>query len=78
MITHNTYRAQLLIEEPFIFKLKIGIFEEEFKEAKRQLESYLASIHITTIGLITDGDRLKTIRKKIAPNFDCSICQFCF
>lgn len=42
--------------------------DEEFKEAERQLESYLASTHTATIGLITDGDRIKTLRKKIDPN----------
>lgn len=47
---------------------KRGISEDEFKEAERQLETYLASTHTATIGMITDGDRVKTIRKKIDPN----------
>lgn len=47
---------------------KRGIFDDEFKEAERQLETYLASTHTATIGMITDGDRVKTIRKKIDPN----------
>lgn len=47
---------------------KRGSSEDEFKEAERQLETYLASTHTATIGLVTDGDRVKTIRKKIAPN----------
>lgn len=47
---------------------KRGISEEEFKEAERQLETYLASTHTATIGLVTDGDRVKTLRKKIDPN----------
>lgn len=47
---------------------KRGISEEEFKEAERQLETYLAATHTATIGLVTDGDRVKTLRKKIDPN----------
>ncbi|WP_186209383.1 restriction endonuclease subunit M [Burkholderia gladioli] len=47
---------------------KRGISEDEFKEAERQLETYLASTHTATIGMVTDGDRVKTIRKKIDPN----------
>jgi type I restriction enzyme M protein len=47
---------------------KRGISEEEFIEAQRQLESYLASTHTATIGMITDGDRVRTLRKKIDPN----------
>jgi type I restriction enzyme M protein len=47
---------------------KRGISNEEFKEAERQLETYLASTHTATIGLVTDGENIKTIRKKIDPN----------
>jgi type I restriction enzyme M protein len=47
---------------------KRGVSDAEFKEAERQLETYLASTHTATIGLITDGDRVKTLRKKIDPN----------
>lgn len=47
---------------------KRGINEEEFGEAERQLETYLASTHTATIGMVTDGDRTRTIRKKIDPN----------
>ncbi|UPU00810.1 type I restriction enzyme HsdR N-terminal domain-containing protein [Bradyrhizobium barranii subsp. apii] len=47
---------------------KRGIPAEEFTEAERQLETYLASTHTATIGMVTDGDRVKTIRKKIDPN----------
>lgn len=47
---------------------KRGISEEEFKEAERQLETYLASTHTATIGMVTDGDRVRTLRKKIDPN----------
>ena len=52
----------------YIETKKRGINEEEFKEAERQLETYLASTHTATIGLVTDGDRIKTVRKKIDPN----------
>jgi len=52
----------------YIETKKRGISEEEFKNAERQLESYLASTHTATIGMVTDGDRVKTIRKKIDPN----------
>ena len=45
-----------------------GVVEEEFKEAERQLETYLASTHTATIGLVTDGNRVRTLRKKIDPN----------
>lgn len=47
---------------------KRGIPEEEFAGAERQLETYLASTHTATIGMVTDGDRVKTVRKKIDPN----------
>jgi type I restriction enzyme M protein len=47
---------------------KRGLPDDEFAEAERQLESYLASTHTATIGMLTDGDRIKTIRKKIDPN----------
>lgn len=52
----------------YIEAKKRGITEEEFKEAEKQVETYLASTHTATIGLVTDGDRVKTIRKKIDPN----------
>ncbi|GGC84676.1 restriction endonuclease subunit M [Undibacterium terreum] len=47
---------------------KRGASDDEFKEAERQLETYLAATHTATIGLVTDGDRVKTLRKKIDPN----------
>ncbi|WAC47928.1 N-6 DNA methylase [Asticcacaulis sp. SL142] len=47
---------------------KLGVSEGEFAEAERQLETYLASTHTATIGLVTDGRRTKAIRKKIDPN----------
>ena len=45
-----------------------GASNKEFKKGERQLESYLASTHTATIGMVTDGDRVRTIRKKIDPN----------
>ena len=60
----NTNRRTFL----YVEAKKRGITEEEFKEAERQLETYLASTHTATIGMVTDGERVKTIRKKIDPN----------
>ena len=47
---------------------KRGINNDEFDEAERQLETYLSSTHTATIGMVTDGDTVKTVRKKIDPN----------
>lgn len=47
---------------------KMDILEEEFNEAERQLETYLSSTHTATIGMVTDGNRVRCIRKKIDPN----------
>ena len=52
----------------YIETKKRGIPEESFNEAQRQLETYLASTHTATIGMLTDGDRVRTLRKKIDPN----------
>ncbi len=52
----------------YIETKKRGVSQEEFIEAERQLETYLSSTHTATIGMVTDGDRVKTIRKKIDPN----------
>ena len=60
----NTNRRTFL----YIETKKRGISEEEFLEAERQLETYLASTHTATIGIVTDGDRVRTLRKKIDPN----------
>ena len=46
-----------------------GIPDNEFNAAERQLETYLASTHTATIGMVTDGERVKTIRKKIRPGW---------
>lgn len=45
-----------------------GIPDIEFREAERQLETYLSSTHTATIGMVTDGDRIRCVRKKIDPN----------
>lgn len=47
---------------------KRGLADDAFAEAERQLETYLASTHTATIGMVTDGTRVKTVRKKIDPN----------
>ncbi|MFO0789070.1 MAG: N-6 DNA methylase [Pirellulales bacterium] len=47
---------------------KRGIPNVEFELAERQLETYLSSTHTATVGMITDGDRVRCIRKKIDPN----------
>ncbi len=52
----------------YIEAKKRGVSTEEFGAAERQLESYLASTHTATIGMVTDGDRVRTVRKKIDPN----------
>lgn len=62
-IKNANRRAFLYVETK-----KRGIEEELFTEAERQLETYLASTHTATIGMVTDGGRVKTIRKKIDPN----------
>jgi type I restriction enzyme M protein len=45
-----------------------GCSEPEFLEKERQLETYLSATHTATIGLVTDGDRSRSLRKKIDPN----------
>jgi type I restriction enzyme M protein len=62
-IKNTTRRTFLYIETK-----KRGISNDEFVVAGRQLETYLASTHTATIGMITDGDRVRTLRKKIDPN----------
>lgn len=62
-IKNSSRRPYLYVETK-----KRGVSDDEFKEAERQLETYLASTHTATIGMVTDGDRVRTIRKKIDPN----------
>lgn len=45
-----------------------GCSEREFLEKERQLETYLAATHTATIGLVTDGDTTRALRKKVDPN----------
>jgi type I restriction enzyme M protein len=45
-----------------------GASEPEFLEKERQLETYLSATHTATIGLVTDGDTHRAVRKKIDPN----------
>jgi type I restriction enzyme M protein len=61
-IRNSSRRTFLYVETK-----KRGVTHDEFKEAERQLETYLASTPTATIGLITDGDRVRTLRKKIDP-----------
>ena len=62
-VKNGNYRTFLYVETK-----KRGISEVEFLEAERQLETYLAATHTATIGMVTDGDRIRTLRKKIDPN----------
>ncbi len=62
-IKNSTGRTFLYVEAK-----KRGIVEDEYTRAERQLETYLASTHTATIGLVTDGDKVKTLRKKVDPN----------
>ena len=62
-IKNSTRRTFLYVETK-----KRGIPEIDFQEAERQLETYLSSTHTATIGMITDGDRVRCVRKKIDPN----------
>jgi type I restriction enzyme M protein len=62
-IKNTNHRTFLFIETK-----RRGINDAEFSEAEKQLETYLAATHTATIGLVTNGDRVKTIRKKIDPN----------
>lgn len=62
-LKNSTRRTFIYIEVK-----KRGISEEEFNQAERQLETYLSSTHTATIGIVTDGDRVRAIRKKIDPN----------
>lgn len=62
-IKNSTRRTFIYIEVK-----KRGVSEQEFNEAEKQLETYLASTHTATIGLVTDGDKVRSLRKKIDPN----------
>ena len=60
----NTNRRPYL----YIETKKRNVSAQDFQEAERQLETYLASTHTATIGLVTDGNETRCIRKKIDPN----------
>lgn len=60
----NTNRRPFL----YIETKKKNVSLQEFQEAERQLETYLASTHTATIGLVTDGNETRCVRKKIDPN----------
>lgn len=60
----NTNRRPFL----YVETKKKNVSPQDFQEAERQLETYLASTHTATIGLVTDGNETRCIRKKIDPN----------
>lgn len=60
----NTNRRPFL----YVETKKRNVTPQEFLEAERQLETYLASTHTATIGLVTDGSEIRCVRKKIDPN----------
>ncbi len=60
----NTNRRPFL----YVETKKRNVSPQEFQEAERQLETYLASTHTATIGLVTDGNETRCVRKKIDPN----------
>lgn len=62
-IKNDSRRVFLYIEVK-----KGNINEAEFLEAQKQLESYLAATHTATIGMVTNGTKIKCIQKKIDPN----------
>lgn len=45
-----------------------GAAAGELADKERQLESYLSATHTATIGLLSDGERHRAVRKKIDPN----------
>jgi len=62
-LKNQTRRTFLYVEAK-----KRRVADNIFDEAERQLETYLSSTHTATIGMVTDGDRVRCIRKKIDPN----------
>lgn len=60
----NTNRRPFL----YVETKKRNVSTLEFQEAEKQLETYLASTHTATIGLVTDGNEVRCVRKKIDPN----------
>lgn len=62
-IKNDNHRVFLYVETK-----KGNITDIEFEEAQRQLESYLAATHTATIGMVTNGTKVRCVRKKIDPN----------
>lgn len=62
-LKNDSRRAFLYIEVK-----KGNISDIEFEEAQKQLETYLAATHTATIGLVTNGTKIRVIRKKVDPN----------
>jgi type I restriction enzyme M protein len=60
----NSSRRTFLFVETVVRGASAG----EFSEKERQLETYLAATHTATIGMVTDGDTTRFVRKKIDPN----------
>ena len=56
-LRNKTGRTFLYIEVK-----RCGLSESEFREAEQQLETYLASTHTATIGMVTDGDNVRNNR----------------
>ena len=55
------YKTAIRVLTACVDRLQKAINDDEFNEAERQLETYLSSTHTATIGLVTDGDRVKSI-----------------
>ena len=64
IVIRNTNRRPYL----FIECKNRGASQNDFDRAEEQLESYLSATHTATIGMVTDGVRVKVKRKKIDPN----------
>ncbi len=62
-IINDNHRVFLYVETK-----KGNISDVEFEEAQKQLETYLAATHTATIGLVTNGTKVRCVRKKIDPN----------
>lgn len=62
-IKNDNHRVFLYVETK-----KGNITAIEFEEAQKQLESYLSATHTATIGMLTNGTKVRCIRKKIDPN----------
>ena len=62
-IKNDSHKVFLYVETK-----KGNITDIEFEEAQKQLESYLAATHTATIGMVTNGTKVRCVRKKIDPN----------